>query len=185
MRRLLTAVGLLAAALGIAFAVAPGLAAGVGASQVLVTLVGAFALVQGVRALQARRRGELQQLDPPTPEESTAIPVPGDDLDERIARLRSVRRSASERAEVRNRLTETAVAALMRRENCSRETAVERVTAGTWTDDSRAAAFLGDETVPAPPWRVTALDVLVPGSRFQRRARHTIDAIVALAEVES
>ncbi len=56
-------------------------------------------------------------------------------------------------------------------------TAAERVDTGQWTDDRRAAAFLGGSAADGPSWRTELWDWLRPMPRAERRIRHTVDAL--------
>ena len=77
--------------------------------------------------------------------------------------------------EVQNRLVEGAVRTLEARRGLAHETAVEAVRSGTWTDDPLAAAFLADDLRQPLGERLQA--AIDPGGAFQRRLRHTLDAI--------
>lgn len=82
---------------------------------------------------------------------------------------------------VRLELHGLAVETLAAVENCDRGTAARRVERGEWTDDPRAAAFLGGEDVPRVPVRLRVLD-WVRGDPVARRAEATVVAIAAHAE---
>lgn len=62
-------------------------------------------------------------------------------------------------------------------EGYDEQTASERIDTGQWTDDPRAAAFLGGATVAGPGWRTELWDWLRPMPRDERRIRHTVDAL--------
>lgn len=88
---------------------------------------------------------------------------------------------ASYAADVRRELRETVVTLLVDRRGWSAEEARRRLDAGSWTDDPRAASFLGDETVPDPPLG-TQLRDWASGESFDRRVQATVAEIRRLAD---
>ena len=76
----------------------------------------------------------------------------------------------------RKRIHETAVSVVAADENVSSGVAVERIAAGTWTDDPRAAAFLGGRR--HAPLRTRIRD-WASGEQFERWATHAVEAIEA------
>lgn len=181
---LLGVVGLVAAGLGVVMVVAPGLAADVGRGEPVIVLVGLLAVVQGVRAAVDRRRAEVSAAETGDPETPPELPTPGDDFDERLARVGTYHpRTTSERREIRDRLAEVAVAALTRRERCSAAAAREMLREGTWTDDPVAVAFFSERGRRTLPLR-EQLASIVQGRRFDRDARRAVAAIVAIEEDE-
>ena len=183
----LTAVGVVAVALGVLMLIQPSLAAAVSANYAAVILIGVLALVQCVRVVQTRRRSEIRSAETPDVETVETMPTPGREFDERVAQLRSGprRMTIRERANLRETLEETAVAAVADRENCSRERARERIDAGTWTDDVHAAAYLGGADAPKPPFLSKLRFVASTNSTYQIRMRRTADAIARAAGVEA
>lgn len=181
----LTAVGVVAVALGLLMVVRPGLAAAVSANYAAVILIGVLALVQCVRVVQTRRRSEIRGAETPDVETVETMPTPGREFDERVARMRSGPRRTTirERADLRETLAETAVAAVADRENCSRERAREKIDAGTWTDDVHAAAYLGGADAPKPSFLSKLRFLASPDSTYQIRMRRTADAIARVAGV--
>ena len=182
---LLTTVGVAAVALGVVFAVQPGLAAAVGVDYAAVLLVGMIALVQAARTAHARRSSEVHGAETPDVEAVETMPTPGDEFDETVATLRSGPRRVlvRERSDLHDRIEEAAVTAVADRENCSREAARERITDGTWTDDVHAAAFLGDETTPSVPLVDRLKLAASPYSPFEYRLRRAADAVARTAGV--
>jgi len=114
----------------------------------------------------------------------TAVSVPGDDFDDRLAAL-SVRDEAGREA-VRNRLTAAAAVVAADEAECSRSAARERVAAGEWPDDgddddddnSRVRAFFAGRE---PSAAERAATVLTGEPTVARRARR---AAAVLAERE-
>lgn len=179
---LLGVAGLAAASLGVVMVLAPGLAADVGRGRPVIVLVGLLAVVQGVRAAVERRRAEVSAAETDDPETPPDLPAPGEDFDERLARVGTYHpRTTSERREIRDRLAEAAVAALTRRERCSEAAAREQLREGTWTDDSVAAAFFAERGRRTLPLR-EQLATILQGRRFDRDARRAVAAIVTMEE---
>lgn len=183
---ILTAVGVVAVVLGALMVVEPSLAAAVSADYAAVILIGVLALVQCVRVVQTRRRSEIRGAETPDVESVETMPTPGREFDERVAQLRSGprRMTIRERADLREMLAETAVAAVAVRENCSRERAREKIDAGTWTDDVYAAAYLGGADAPQPSLLSKLRFFANPKSTYQIQMRRTADAIARVAGVE-
>lgn len=79
-------------------------------------------------------------------------------------------------AYLREELHDCAVAALLQGTGVDSETATEAIASGEWTNDRRAAAFLGDG-VERPPLLKRAIDWIANEPRPRRYARHTVEAI--------
>jgi len=99
---------------------------------------------------------------------------PDADVDER-------KRFARQRTIARGRIRERAIAAIAAAENCDRERAAERIDAGRWTDDPRAAAFLGGAR--HAPLRIRIRD-WASGERFERWATSAVAETEALTDGE-
>lgn len=184
-RTVLMVVAVAALGYGAATTFDPGLAGLLVVSEFYVPLLGGLALVLGYRSLQRRRRTEIRGAETADPEIVTPVDAPGAEFDRQVTAATGYRRvTVRRRRQVEERLHETAVAVVQRRLDCSREDALERIEAGTWTDDPFAAAFLGGEDVPAPPLVDRLRQAFRPESRFQRDARRTADAIAGLARGE-
>ncbi|NEU58201.1 hypothetical protein [Halorussus sp. MSC15.2] len=80
------------------------------------------------------------------------------------------------RRNVRGRIRETAISVVADAERIDSETAADRISAGSWTDDPRAAAFLGGRHLA--PLRTRIRD-WASGERFERWATR------AVAEIET
>ncbi|SEO44975.1 hypothetical protein SAMN04487948_102472 [Halogranum amylolyticum] len=175
------AVGLGAVALGLA-SVALRETFGFSLSYTFVTLVGALAVAQGVRAGSRRRRVEYAETETDDPERRFRVPTPGDEFDEQVASgVGWSLRNVSAQRDVRDRLHQTVVDTLVVHENCSVDEAEEQVETGTWTDDAVAARFLSDGA-PALPLRTRVRALFRRGSRFHRQVRHTVAALARLQE---
>lgn len=175
--RLLLLGGVGLAGLGLVALVAPGvLDADVGYTALVV--VAALALVQSLRLVSARRHADLvRERTPDTEEIRTATP-PGEELQEAFRQFRH-EPHAFYRMSGRPGLRTAAVAALVRYEGLSEEEAIDRVDAGTWTDDRDAAQFLEKGTTHSLSRTVRRW---VRGeSAYQHGVRRSVDAIAAIA----
>lgn len=92
-----------------------------------------------------------------------------------------------EKTDVSRTLTELAVKVLASEFDVSREAATRMIGDGSWTDDPRAAAFLGGKEVATLPLRTQFVDWL-SGKAYERRVEATVAAIArhaGLAPVEA
>lgn len=121
----------------------------------------------------------------PGTEGRQGTPVAGADLDVRIERATDYDRVSREAREAeRTAVVETlrpiAADAYARRKGLEREAAADAVTAGAWTDDPRAAAFLADEDGPSTPLSLWLFDLLTAADPFGRALDRTIAEIGSL-----
>jgi hypothetical protein len=179
----LAGVALLATAL--ALLVAPGAVAGSGLADALTgtpvdavaklglaLVLGALGLVTGLSGTAARRRTL------PAPETiGTERRTAGAALDRQIDQVGDGKRGRQARARVRREVRSVAVETLCDVEGIDEATAERRLEAGEWTDDPRAAAFLGDESVPQPRLGLRLRDWLSADPTFVRRARAAVAAV--------
>jgi len=197
--RTLSLVGGLALALALGVVFLPWLfvasvfrpVADVAGDPALVAVVGLLAGALGALALGREATGDSRAeawVPDPAPERASydearttgsaidsALAIdPDADADER-------KRLAHQRTTARGRVRERAIAAVAAAENCDRERAAERIDAGTWTDDPRAAAFLGGAR--HAPLRVRIRD-WASGERFERWATRAVAETEALADGE-
>lgn len=185
LRDAVASLGIALAALGLGFVAFPRAAGALPLPRVAVVVLGLFALVEGARSLQSRRRTPVDGAEFPDPERRRSTPIPGDEFDDRVATLaRRGRRSWAdgEHGRLRRRLRASAVEAAAHRWRLGTDDARDRVEAGEWTDDPAAAWFLGGADAPAPPWRVRARAAIAAGSAFAFYASRAADAVVALRE---
>ncbi|WP_158056002.1 DUF7269 family protein [Halorussus halophilus] len=145
----------------------------------------AFGIAAGVVVLGVlgqRTVEGVSQSTPPAPERVTSGPAPGAEYDQYAESGLSIRERlfGDGGEEVRAELRETAVKTTMRTEDCDRETAIERVESGSWTDDETAAAFVGGSVSTGVGARIGG--ALRGESGFQRGIRRTADAIDRKAE---
>lgn len=179
--RVATVVGLGAVGLGLVSVVLRE-TFGFSLTYTFVTLVGALAIVQGVRAVSQRRQSEYVATETADPECRFQVATPGDEFDEQIASAVGWSlRNVSAQRDVRNRLQQVAVDALVVHEHCSVAEAEARIDAGTWTDDAVAARFLSDDA-PDLPLRTRFRSLFRRESRFRHQTRHAVDAIATLQE---
>ncbi|MFB6140627.1 MAG: DUF58 domain-containing protein [Halosimplex sp.] len=181
-RRLALAVGIAALGLSLVAVVYPGFAA-FSLDRIVVSVIGALALVQALRVVRSRRHGALDEAATPDPELPVATPPPGDELETVLEAFLDSRRPYYHRTRLREGLHSAAVAVLTQYGGYSESEAEEAVATGTWTDDGHAAAFLDSETGPTRSVRTRIRDVVSRESSVQRGIRHTVDAIAAAAGV--
>lgn len=179
--RVITAIGLGAIGFGLV-SVALRETFGFSLSYTFVTMVGVLAVAQGLRAASGRRRSDAAETETGDPELRYLVPTPGDEFDEGLAGADGWSiRSVSKQRNVRDRLHQAAVDALVTYANCSADEAAARIEDGTWTDDPVAASFLSD-TVPALPLRARLQQMFRRESSFHYRVARTVNAIDALQE---
>lgn len=183
-RRVAVLAGVLTVAVGVVALVAPG-AVPVRLDRAVVVFVGVVALVQAARVVQRRRNGRLDVATTPDPERAVSASQPGADLGSVLAPFLNRRRVAVYLNRLQEGLTAVAVAALVRYEGIAEAEARERVAAGTWTDDARAAAFLGDVDPPSRSLRTRLRNRLARESSHRRALRRTVDAIESVVERHS
>ena len=157
----------------------------------LLQALGATALIGGLLIYLGRHVLGIGR-SPTADRDSSPLPYPpesirtataeqvGTGFDDRLAAIESTSRDG-ERDRIESSLRERAVELQTVYEGYDEQTASERVETGQWTDDPRAAAFLGGPAVAGPGWRTELWDWLRPMPRVERRIRHTVDALEAYA----
>jgi hypothetical protein len=171
-RSLLGTVGVLATAGGLLLLLTPATApaavpvlAGLGITGVLGLVAGAVGLLAR-SATDVRTAGFAES-------DGCGLSVPGDAFDQRLAEL-SITAEDAEREVIRDRLLAAAAVTLAEAEQCSREVARARVSAGEWPADDRVHAFFTD----APPSLRERVRTVVTGDpTFVRRARHAATVV--------
>lgn len=180
---------ILAAAVGLALAVDPGLLAEPDVGEWAVALLGAVALAYALDPLYRRHRHERRVATGPEPETPPTPKTPGDGVDDLVTAAASGDpRADGRRRKLRVRLHEAAVAAVERRENCETDSAREMIESGAWTDDPVAASYFADGPVVVPD------DEVPPGRRLRLRlsgparrafaARRVADEVAAMMDPE-
>jgi len=198
-RKVLAVLGVGLAALGLVLVFDRGLAARLSVTETVLIPIAALALIQGYRVLRGRMGTSVQIAETGDLETEQDLGVPGDDFDERLARLRgnatfgvagagttTTRRDhvIRNRERIRNRLEEAAVATVSNKWGCSTDRAREAIEEGAWTDDPYAAAFFTGE-VEDLALRERVRNVLSPESRYQIRAKRGAAAIAELSEADA
>lgn len=111
----------------------------------------------------------------------------GTDLDERIERIGGMVDGTPDEAydayKVRRSLRDLSIRVVASTADCSLDRAREHVDRGTWTDDVRAAAFVGGEDAPERPASMRLAD-WASGRSFDRRVEATVAELAALVGVE-
>ncbi|WP_226004438.1 DUF7269 family protein [Natrinema salinisoli] len=116
-------------------------------------------------------------------DESTAdYPVAGAWFDRRLELATAYDdRSRSTREEARERLVDSlrpiAATAYANRAGLTEDDAMAAIEAGTWTDDARAAAFLGGDDGPSTPLWLWLVDLVSTADPFRRSLERTIAEI--------
>ncbi len=182
MNRGLVALGAFAAAVGLAAVVRPSVVAGISVPRVMLTLLGAVALLQGARVAYGRYSADPPAERDPLPEQRHIATVPGREFDATLAEAAAWGRrgGVAERREVRQRLRSAAVAALVRYEGLSESEARGRLADGTWTEDPVAAAYFARGGVVSPRLRDRARAVVA--SPYRLRATRAVEQLSAVTD---
>ncbi|WP_122090575.1 DUF58 domain-containing protein [Halalkalicoccus subterraneus] len=178
--RLLLVLGLAALGLGLASILVPD-AIGLDLGTAVVTLVGLLAVVEALRAVQSRRRTDLDEATTPDPELSLSVPAPGEEFDSAVGAFIGDRQGYYRGTRAREGLRAAAVAVLREYQGLPETEAKTRIEEGIWTDDPYAAAFLGGEGAPEPARWDRIRDLARRESARDRRIRRTVDAIAGVA----
>jgi len=171
MRRI-ALIGAVAVCLGIAALVEDTLAGLVPLDGLVVTAVGALAILAGLRYAAAVRTRTVEPVTITAPEPRHRSAVLGEDVDATLRR--SGRIGSARRVELRRRLQSVAVDALTR-DGRSRETARQAIEHGTWTEDPVAAGYLAESRGLPRRWRARRL--VRPRSTARRCVARSLDAI--------
>lgn len=136
----------------------------------LALVFGTLSLVSGLSRAEAGERSL------PTPETVGAErATTGAEIDRQLDIVAADgAHSQQARARVRREVRSVAVDTLVDVEDVSEATAEQRLETGTWTDDPRAAAFLGGDDVPRPSLSIRLRDWLSADPAFTRRARAAV-----------
>lgn len=190
LRVVLTVAGGLVLAVGLALVAVPDAAAALhvadlvallGNDYLLVVPLAVLAALAVIAVVQSRLLSGVDEASPPDPEGVPTAPHPGSEFDTLIDDgLGPIGRLFSDKADlIRERLRRTAIRTVMRADNCSRETARERIDRGEWTTDRGAVAFVtGDDGATGPG----LVAVLRGASTFKREVRRTALAIAHYEE---
>lgn len=181
-RRLLVAVGVGTAVVGLAITFGP-FGRPFDVNDAFVLMVGLLALVQGLRYAVERRGFDYTATEFGDPERRYRVPVPGDEADESIGFASGMSYAArNRRRDIREHLRDVASETLELRENCSPSDATDRLDEGDWTTDPFAAHFLSRGNVSVSlALRLRA--TVSRGSTFAFYVSRTVAAIDELGEV--
>lgn len=189
LRYLLAIVGVSIFVVGLLMAAAPNAAgaslravvAVLGADYWLVAIVGILAFLLLVAILLPSLRTGIDQATPPAAERVHPVPRVGEPFDD-FADAGGLRVALGDdrHDEVRARLREAAIAAVMRAEGCTHDEAATRIDEGRWTAVEEAAAFFAESSTPALSMRLRA--AIEGTSPYRRGARATADEISRLDE---
>lgn len=117
--------------------------------------------------------------EPPEEIHGRQTPRAGASFDEAVATaLHGDDGAAGAQTTVNERLRTTAVGLYAVTSGCSQGEAIAAVERGTWTDDPRAAAYLGED--PTVPLRLRVWDFLRPGNTRRHQITHTLAALERL-----
>lgn len=184
-RASVTLLGVIALGLGVATVLAPDLAPRLDVATafpndyLFVVPLGLAAATVVLGTLGHRSIRGIDQAAPPDPERVPTADAPGAEFD-RLVRggWRTAPAALRRRDGLYDRLREAALQTVIRAEGCSRDAALRRIEAGTWTDDPVAAAFLsGNPALEGRPARTTLAALLRVELPLQLRARRTARAI--------
>lgn len=149
-------------------------------------IIVAVAIFFGLLSLTLSRSGRGDRSSAPTrrlvdrpPEavDETVGTRPGGTITHQVGRAVDGDTTAADT--VRETLRTSALRALTRDPAVDRDAAEETIRAGTWTDDSVAAAYLGE---PRPPLSARLREWLDPEAERRRRIERTVTAIEAVVE---
>jgi len=156
-----------------------------------------LAVVAGLLGLRTVYRGEPRsdeaeiELPPPPAERERrregGVRTAGQSLDELLDRIADPERESRgidrliDKGQVRDQVRATAVDVLVDTGGYTPEVAGEHLDRGTWTDRPRAAAFLGDRSLPL---EVRIVDWF-SGEAFERQVRAAVEELADLAGVET
>ncbi len=175
-RQVALAAGVLALVVSGLAMVAPGLVP-FAPGRSLVTGIGLIALLESVRLARQRRQAGLDEAGTPDPEVAYETPAPGHRLETTVRQFLTTGLDYYPRNRIRNGLQSAAVEVLRQFGGYSRDAAETAVREGTWTEDNRAAGFLGEEVERTRPVRRRLADLVRGADGFEGDVRHAVDAI--------
>ncbi|MFB6296857.1 MAG: DUF58 domain-containing protein [Halobacteriales archaeon] len=191
-RSLLIAAGLVAAAVGIAGVVAPGLV-GLSIGDTAVTVLGALMLLRAATTV-IEADTTIDQAETGDPERCRPMPRPGDETDMRLSNLNGIRNARrGRRKAIRDRVTRAAIDALVRTEGITESEARERIESEmdtTRREYEVIAGLDGAGADAAADGRGERIGRLVrqwrAGERgLQRRIRRAVDAVGSRLDLPS
>lgn len=179
MRPILVA-GVAGVVLGFVSILDRGFAGAFDLGYLFVTFVGIIAGAAGIYLLNRRREAPRELATFDDPERRYQATVPGTDLDGRIETVAMESMIHTAQPQMRDRIRDAAIRALVVHEGYDRSAARNAIEEGTWTDDPVAASFLARSQQYPPQIRLKALlggvDISAVG------AERSIEAIAAVIE---
>lgn len=178
-------VGTVVLAAGVVLLFAESIAASLAVNALVVDLLALGAVGLGVWTARERYHALQNETAIPAVERVSATPTPGDEIDDLIYRMNELREGTIEyRERIQERVAEIAIAVMTYRDDCSREQAIERLEAGTWTDDALAAGFF---TGVGATVNRSIVDQIVDRfsdakTPYEQQLQRTVDAIEDVAE---
>jgi len=180
-----TVAGILLFAVGMALVIDAG-AVGGGVGAEVADYVGALAVLAALLVARLSMTADRSNPEPPTVETKADLPVPGEEVDDLLARIDADPLGRIEdQDELRRRLTAIAVTLFADRYGFREAAARAALDGGAWTDDPHAAAFfVGQYPEWAPLWlqlRDRATFTRTPPSM---QAAHVATELLALTNGE-
>lgn len=187
-----TILGLLVLAFGLAALLVPGVASIIPLESDLLLFIGILAIVVGVQMAIRYWQSENTEPEPPIPETSVTLPVPGSEFDEQLADLDSkglhntdYQQWILEREDIRDRLRSLAVDTLVAQYGVSESEAATALDEGTWTEDRHAVAFFMGEYPGTTPFDLYFQKLLpFTGTSVGTQAVHAIMELGAISRGE-
>lgn len=179
-------IGLLLVLAGIGVVLSPTIAGAIPLTEALLAPIAVIGLLLGAWRIRVRYRTNPRHVEVPVPEVPFAMPTPGDDLDDLVYGYTERGEGTLEYPErIGERLRELAIAAIVDRENVTRDEAIDRLEAGSWTENTLAAAYFSPSiNAPEPSFRERVARLFGRGEHpYRRQIRETVDSIVAVTDV--
>lgn len=151
-----------------------------GNDYLLIAVVGAVAFVVALVALARRAAAGIAEAEPPAVEQVRHRSL-GTDFDAELESLPAVR-TTDRHVEIRRRLREATIGALVACRGCSRAEARDRVDDGSWTTESGVAGFLAGDSFDPPPAYRRLLSGLRGDDWFRRRVQTTVNELEKITE---
>ena len=188
-RNLAATVGVVAAVAAVAVAVVPGLSGAVagpasllGSESVVLVLSVAVALAGIWLGYTWRERATEDDGEADADDGAGRVGAGIDDAYRSLIDEDGDTDTLGNRRQVRSKLRAAAIEAITEGSDVSHDTATERVDTGEWTDDRRAAAFLG-ESAPPTPLQARMAD-WIDGATVERQVWATVEAIAQRSELD-
>lgn len=178
--------GVLLGVFGLALVLDIGVTTALGLSQDVTNVVALTAFVGALLTLQITISVEGSRASPPTTETKADLPVPGEEIDEKLAEIdASPLDTLDQRDELRDRLTTIAVSLFTDQYGVHESVARDALSEGSWSDDPHAVAFFTGEY---PNWASLALQIR-DRSTFTRtppsmQAQHAVTELIAIKRNE-